>query len=193
MVDQCAILILDDRDAALRACIRACRRKYRNARTLIININNDYEIKGDELSTLTLDSKLIIISHGSKMGCGSSSFGYLHAFNMYRLLCLLGLDTVGLISFKGCSIGAGVYLEQLKIVIGKTINYRYMLGYKGSVSSIFNHDSVGLLDAYIRLLTFYKCKLPDDYRVKIITGNVLLYTPFKNNSRWRRVFSVVSH
>lgn len=188
MIDQCVILILDDRNTAMRASIMSCRRKYRRFKMSIINISNDYHIQGCELSKLTLDSKLIIISHGDKFGCYSLKFGYLHAFNMYRLLVKLGLKAVGLISFKGCSIGAGVYLEQLKAVIGNTIDYYYMLAYKKNVSSLFNHDSVGYLDGYIRMFTFNQYKLPDHYRVKIIVGSMTVYQPFKDNNRWRHVF-----
>lgn len=191
MIDQYAILILDDSDNATKKCVESQNRRCKKLRTTVVNLSKNYHIKGNELQKLTLNSKLIIISHGSMHGPYSIKYGRLNALEMFNLLCELGLVCVGLISFKGCLIGAGYYLDQLKDVMNSrnAIYCQYLLAYKGKSETVGKHEIIGAGDDLLRSLTFNMCKLPDSYRVRIVTGNVPAIEPFKNTKRWRRMFS----
>ncbi|ENZ9959722.1 hypothetical protein ACFLJF_005384 [Salmonella enterica] len=189
MFDKCIILVLDDRSIAIRRCIDLCVKRYRNMECDVIYLKTKSNITADKLSNLTVNSKLIIISHSDQYQCFSSIFGYLRPYKLHQILLKLGLKEVGLISFKGCNIGYGRFLDSLKIVIGDTIKVGYFLGYKGPSMTLFEHECIGYLEILVHSISFGRAKIPDKYRVRILSGNIKYHIPLRNKKRWRDVFN----
>ncbi|HBA9837240.1 TPA: hypothetical protein J1487_004152 [Escherichia coli] len=72
------------------------------------------------LSNCTLQSKVIILAHGTQDYIDCAPFGHMSPVTfLLSLYHSLGLRNAGIISFKSCNLGAGFFLEKCK----KTVNY----------------------------------------------------------------------
>ncbi|MBS9009121.1 hypothetical protein KEQ57_23195 [Escherichia coli] len=168
------LLVLDDRGAPLRNCINSYRKRYNIDKKREVNIrviidNGGYT--GDELSDVTIDDKLIVISHADARYLRVQKLGLISPFEFVTLLSNLGLKEVGLISFKCCHLGAKSYLDDINNELYSDIKVGYMSAYKRSAVTIFGHEGVGFIDSMIRLASVGLLKLPDRWRVNFVRGN----------------------
>lgn len=178
------ILALDDRGAPLKSCLMAYQKRYNVSLKNIINFRFIYDkITGHELSDVTINDKLIVISHADPKYLKCFGRGLMTPFEFVVLLTDLGLKEVGIISFKCCKLGSKSYLQDIKDELFSDILVGYMSGYKKSAVTIFGHEGIGFIDSLIRLLTGGWGKLPDKYRVKIIRGNA---EANRHPRRWAR-------
>lgn len=167
------LLILDDRDVAVRSCISACKKRYEIPESHVIKITKYSRglVTGRELSGVSLHSKLIVISHGTKNVLHTCFQGDINHFEFFELVLELGLKEVGVISFKACNIGKGNFLENFRAELCHELEIGYLLAYKGPAVTVWRHEGVGFIDTCIRLFSCGVFKLPDHFRVKIIRGN----------------------
>lgn len=189
MFDKCKVIVLDNRDIAIRRSLNLCVKRYRLKASEVIILREMSDISPNKLSDLTINSKLIIISHSDQYQCFSSLYGHLLPYKLHQVLLNLGLREVGLISFKGCNIGSGRFLDVLKKLTNDTIKVGYFIGYKGPSITLYNHECVGYLEAFIHCVSFGRIKIPDTYRVKILTGNVKYDQPIRQKKRWMDIFN----
>ncbi len=121
--------------------------------------------------------KIILLGHGTG-GFESSP---------ERLIVLLhqaGLRQCGLISFKGCSVGCGDFLDRFvrKCFELDLIQVGFVLGYTGNSASPLiytpcSHETVGCFHYFLNYVFFFGCffcgpfQLPDSFRVKVVRGN----------------------
>lgn len=167
------LLVLDDRGVPLKSCIRAYKRRYNINDDKVINIRQILErggVSGKELINVTINDKLIVISHADAEYLRAPGIGLITPFNFVELLSDLGLKEVGIISFKCCKLGAKHYLLDIKNEL-YDIKVGYMSAYKRSAVTIFGHEGVGFVDTMIRLVSVGLLKLPDKWRVNIVRGN----------------------
>ncbi|WP_039056493.1 hypothetical protein [Enterobacter sp. Bisph1] len=179
-----AILVLSKIDFAVETTVFNCLRNYPSS-YLVSKYppekgsalkNVELAVGGILTSKLTLFSKLIIVAHGTHDTCGLYFPGLLAVYLNY-----LGVRKVGLISFKVCSIGEGLFLETFAHeCIKYNIEFGWCLGYRGSVHSYRNHLALcdSTMDNILRLVSFGQLKLSDDQRVKVVRGAALLPDPF---------------
>ncbi|EHR8377115.1 hypothetical protein K5Z09_004566 [Escherichia coli] len=168
------LLVLDDRGAPLRDCIRSYKRRYNIDNTSEVNIRNVIDnggCTGNELSGVTINDKLIVISHSDSRYLRAQKLGFLSPFEFVELLYNLGLKEVGIISFKCCYLGAGSYLDDINNELFSDIKVGYMSAYKRSAVTIFGHEGVGIIDSLVRLASGGLLKLPDRWRVNFVRGN----------------------
>ncbi|ENF3520427.1 hypothetical protein ACX1HT_22225 [Yersinia enterocolitica] len=168
------LLVLDDRGTPLKSCIKAYTKRYNINSKNIINIrviNENGGFTGKELSNVTIDDKLIVISHADSKFLRAPGIGLISPFGFVELLSDLGLEAVGIISFKCCNLGASSYLSEIKEELFFDIKVGYMSAYKRSAVTIFGHEGVGFVDSMIRLVSGGLLKLPDKWRVKFVSGN----------------------
>ncbi|HBA9837748.1 TPA: hypothetical protein J1487_004723 [Escherichia coli] len=132
------------------------------------------------LSNCTLQSKIIILAHGTQDYIDCSPFGQMSPVTFLLFLYHgLGLRKAGIISFKSCDLGAGFFLEKCKTnceLLFKDLHIGWLKAYKGISASHFLYNSCsfssGRDDYFLREKTNCESKLNDDIRVKILKGNV---------------------
>ena len=192
MWEEVFLLILDDRNVAVRSCIIACKKRYEIPESHIIKITktNRGLVTGRELSAVSLRSKLIVISHGTERTLQTCFQGEINHFEFFELLLELGLKEAGIISFKACNIGKGTFLEDLRNELFNELEVGYLLAYKGYAVTVWRHEGVGFIDTSIRLFSCGVLKLPDHFRVKIIKGNASLRKTAVIKKRWSSFKSV---
>ncbi|MCI0152356.1 hypothetical protein KNO81_41915 [Paraburkholderia sediminicola] len=189
------ILLMDAEDDTLRKFSDALKIRY------AIPSGNSYanvstsgytNFESGFLKRATLDSKIIVVSHGRESQVmsvvGGIQGGYLaHRFANF-LAIRMGLKECGLISFKGCNIGLSRYVDDFSFVLGEQFGVRHgwVIGYRGGAAVV--HDSlvgVGIFDTLIRGNAFFP-KLSDSSRVKVVRGNVSVTPPLKESARYPR-------
>jgi hypothetical protein len=137
-------------------------------------------------------TKLVILAHGTPMGDGVDGLG--DARNTANVLCdVLGLEKAGLIAFKGCSVGAGSFLDDLRDHVDNRAEVGWYIGYKenvtvmgkyfGNFGGLRSHhypaDDDCLTQVFRTIGQAFGYKESDDTRVKVVKGNVNI---IKNNS-----------
>jgi hypothetical protein len=119
-------------------------------------------------NVLTEGSKLIVLSHGSEFHCGN---GTPHGIAI--LLRNLGISRVGLISFKGCHLGRGAFLEQFRIACEVAhVQFGWCLAYTKSVAIMGGHDQVGFMQQFVSAVSFGALRWSDETRVKVVRGTL---------------------
>ena len=130
------------------------------------------------LSAITgFSTKLIIIGHGDWI-----TVGKLGPRDMAVLLSSMGLERIGLIAFKSCSVGESVYLDFLAEWLEReNIRVGWLIAYKEDawldIADDMIHMSVGGRYADKRLRLLGLPKRPDEMRVRIVQGNAAVVPP----------------
>jgi hypothetical protein len=89
-------------------------------------------------------------------------------------LKLWGLQTVGLLTFRGCWLGRGVFLDHLVTMLSmRGIGVGWLIGYTNRACQWRGtwHECSGDRDEALREATGGRQKLPDSERVKVVKGN----------------------
>ncbi|PHM30482.1 hypothetical protein [Xenorhabdus innexi] len=135
-------------------------------------------------SQCDLNSKLIIVAHGSDNGNSiyHEEFGRLDGASLARMLIDYGLTQIGLISMKVCQAGKGEFLSVLiKTLIEEGAQIGWAIGYRSNVSLMNESITTSCWDLFTRP---YR-KLPDSHRVRIQQGNAFVIIPNSERFKYR--------
>ncbi len=179
-----AILILDEIDSTIESTALSYLRKYPHSFLVSkyepihsASLSHAEIARADILAQhLTLFSKLIIIGHGEPHSCA-----HYHPHLLASYLHYLGVNTVGLISFKSCHLGSGCFLENFAQECVKVdIQLGWCLGYQGTMYPFRGHLVLGEvpIDLLLRVVSGDRLKLPDTLRVKVVRGTAAMPNPF---------------
>jgi hypothetical protein len=189
------IILLDPDDAVIRRDALAWKYRYKVPGRLCFSIpscdvnsskelENFNELKEGCLSLSDLSTKVIIVSHGNMKGVAfNGSTKNPDEFSDY--LKLWGLQAAGLLAFRGCLLGRGIFLDSLKTMLSiGGVGVGWLIGYRheanlmkvtrfkyGLFKTITWHECSGLDDLALRDATSGAQKFPDNERVKIVKGN----------------------
>lgn len=140
------------------------------------------------LAGATMRSKIIIVAHSNETVIGIDSIiiqgvqsqmkGKQFALHLYRL----GLRMAGLLSFKGCSLGQGQFLDELKealdhvcLCIGNMVAYigvANLTPWSNNITNIPYWTDVSVGPEDTKLHNNIGDKLPDQLRIRVVKGNV---------------------
>ncbi|EMD3084762.1 hypothetical protein VQY72_002144 [Salmonella enterica] len=150
------------------------------------------------LSKSTVSSKIIILAHGTEDYIDASPFGKMYPVELLSFLYdELGLLEAGLITFKSCNIGKGVFLEKCAqncSLVFKDLKVGWWKGYTDICATHFISNSCsfssGTEDYKIRASNSAENKLSDEIRLKFIKGNIAVNPLHCSSSRWQRLLSL---
>lgn len=131
------------------------------------------------LSHATLDSKIIILAHGTPDYIDASPLGDMYPINFLDFLYnKMGLRYAGVISFKSCMLGSGFFLDKCKKncdLLFDRLKVGWWKAYKGIAATHFSMNSCsfssGEEDYYLRKESGCRDKLTDESRIKLVRGN----------------------
>lgn len=178
--DDVAIIALDPKDCAVMGHAKAWRDRYSIPQDRCFAYADEafdgfQPVRADSLSFAGPFTKVIVVCHGMPKGLvieGRLCF----AESLAGLLVAWGLRRVGLLSFKSCQLGAGMFLDDLEADLRRRrVEIGWLIGYKHTVRrwhGIGCHEVAVGVDEQIRLATNWKSKQADEGRVKIVRGNV---------------------
>lgn len=136
----------------------------------------------------TMESKIIILSHGNQwiICVGPRPLNY-RDFALY-MQNDLGLRRAGLLSFKCCRLGEGTFLEAFRSILG-AMRIGYMIAYRyETMTRTFGdnvvHIATGPLDGMERIMSSGRKKRPDELRVKVVEGNHPTVSPVFSMRFW---------
>lgn len=189
-----AIVLLDPNDDVILRDATAWKQRYAIPDHLCFTapLKTGYSLKGYRpltpgcLSFSDLETKIIVISHGLPTGIVIN--GRLSsARTVTDWLAQWGLGQVGLLTFRGCWLGAGTFLDEMAARLTKCgIAAGWLLGYKYAVSQVgfTAHECSGDADWRLRCRTKGRSKFPDSERVKIVQGNCDVVPPTGPSRRY---------
>jgi hypothetical protein len=119
------------------------------------------------------DTKILVMCHGSADSLEIAGRPYKPQM-VGSTLFHYGLRRAGLLALKGCELGKKSYLEDLAAALrGHGVLVDWLVGYRDWIRQLdLKHIGVGTLDSLVRNASRGCCKLPDDYRIKVIQGHV---------------------
>ncbi|EFG6833426.1 TPA: hypothetical protein RXP34_003275 [Escherichia coli] len=166
-------------------------------RIAVFQKKNILEKDKNFLSASTLQSKIIVLAHGTPDYIDCSPFGLMSPVQFLLFLYNeLGLRCAGIISFKSCYLGSGFFLEKCSAnceLLFKDLKVGWWKAYKGVAATHFLFNSCsfssGEDDYILRKKTEGGEKLSDDFRVKIIRGNHDVSPCDIRGARWRRLIN----
>ena len=171
-----AILLLQPEDAVCRNSADLWKRRYGIPffRCFALGQAAGYfnALAGSLTHAVDLETKLIIVSHGSVCRVGDYN-----ASEFLKLLDQLGVHRVGLLAFRGCNLGKERFLDDLQIfsrLYG--IQIGWMLAYRGIAGTADYHagahEIITVTDKLLRFVSNGNWKAPDSQRVRVLKGNV---------------------
>ena len=170
-------------------------------------------LTGQPFSRLTETDKLFIFAHGVHYGIAwmtrttAIAKGYDpsadNAMQLAKFLRRYGLRRIGLITFKACFVGKGVFLNSFALALAANgIAAGWLKGYKGVAATEFKLGGTGAITfadtgqnakpyEVIRKSTTDQTILVDDQRLRIVRGpgNIFEGQNFGRNQRYQGVTS----
>jgi hypothetical protein len=191
--DKAIIVLLDPNNWVCRSDALAWKSRYSVPDELCFaDFKAGYGLKGfrqlgpRSLVASDTRTKIIVVSHASSVGIAVEGLGY-YPHDVAQVLREWGLRAVGLLAFRGCNLGKAVFLDALASCLSaEGIRCGWLIGYRHSASQLLgsSHECTGFLDVITRYATFGASKLPDNYRVKVVKGNIDIVPPNGGSPRY---------